>query len=284
MKIAVFGETGQVATELIRRAPADVDLTVLGRDKAEFMMPELVHDVARRIEADVIINAAAYTAVDRAETEKDVAETVNGHSVAALASAAAETGTPLAHVSSDSVFDGSGDTPHSPDKATAPLGVYGRSKEIGEKAILATNAPGTILRTSWVFSAHGGNFVKTMLRLGAVNDELTIVSDQIGGPTPAADIAEALYVIARAMHDGHAGGVYHFSGAPAVSWADFAREIFRQSGLHPTVKDIPTADFPRPAERPLNSRLDCTSLERDFGIVQPDWKAGLNNVLKELLA
>jgi dTDP-4-dehydrorhamnose reductase len=284
VKIAVLGETGQVATELIRCVPEDVELSVYGRDKAEFMMPELVRGVARKIEADVIINAAAYTAVDRAETEVSVAETINGHSVAALASAAAETGTPLVHVSTDYVFDGSGDTPHSPDEPTAPLGVYGRSKEIGEKAIQATDTPSAIMRTSWVFSAHGGNFVKTMLRLGAGNDELTIVSDQIGGPTPAADIAEALYVIARAMNDGHAGGVYHFSGAPSVSWADFAREIFRQSGLQPSVKDIPTTDFPRPAARPLNSRLDCSSLERDFGIVQPDWKAGLNKALKELLA
>jgi dTDP-4-dehydrorhamnose reductase len=282
VKVAVFGETGQVASELIRRAPDGVTLDVYGRNRAEFMVPDLVRDVARKVDADVIVNAAAYTAVDRAETEPEVANVVNGASVRALAEAAAEKGIPFLHVSSDYVFDGSGDTPRRPEDQAAPLSAYGRSKELGERCVIESSARYTILRTSWVFSAHGGNFVKTMLRLGASREELTVVADQIGGPTPAAAIADALYVAAQAMMDGHDGGLYHFSGAPDVSWADFAREIFRQAGLPARVRDIPTTEFPRPAPRPLNSRLDCTKLERDFGLSRPDWKAGLADVLKDL--
>ena len=284
MKVAVFGETGQVATELIRRAPAEADLDVFGRARAEFMVPDLVRDIVRNVKSDVIINAAAYTAVDRAETEPDVAETINGTSVRALAEAAAEIGIPVLHVSTDYVFDGSGEQPWEPDQPTAPLGAYGRSKEIGEAGIRAAAGRFAILRTSWVFSAHGGNFVKTMLRLGPANEQMSIVHDQIGGPTPAADISDALYVMARAMCDGHPGGTYHFSGAPDTSWAGFAREIFRQAGLATIVNDIPTSEFPRPAKRPLNSRLDCTSIKRDFGIDRPDWSKGLTDVVKELLA
>jgi dTDP-4-dehydrorhamnose reductase len=282
VKVAVFGETGQVASELIRRAPAGVSLDVYGRNRAEFLVPDLVRDAARNVDADVIINAAAYTAVDRAETEPEVANLVNGDSVKALAEAAAEKGIPLLHVSSDYVFDGSGDAPRRPEEPTAPLSSYGRSKDLGERGVIASDARFAILRTSWVFSAHGGNFVKTMLRLGATSEELTIVADQIGGPTPAAAIADALYVVAKAMIDGHQGGLYHFSGAPDASWADFAREIFHQADLPTRVRDIPTTEFPRPAPRPLNSRLDCTTLERDFGLSRPDWKAGLADVLKEL--
>ena len=284
MTVAVFGETGQVATELIRRAPANVELDVFGRARAEFMVPDLVRDVVRNVKSDVIINAAAYTAVDRAETEPEVAETINGTSVRALAETAAEIGIPVLHVSTDYVFDGSGEQPWEPDQPTAPLGAYGRSKEIGEAGIRAAAGRFAILRTSWVFSAHGGNFVKTMLRLGPANEQMSIVHDQIGGPTPAADISDALYVMARAMCDGHTGGMFHFSGAPDTSWAGFAREIFRQAGLTTSVKDIPTSEFPRPAKRPLNSRLDCTSIKRDFGIDRPDWSRGLTSVLKELLA
>ena len=145
-----------------------------------------------------------------------------------------------------------------------------------------TQIRSVILRTSWVFSAHGGNFVKTMLRLGAERDSLTIVGDQIGGPTPAAAIADAAILIARALAQGHPGGTYHFAGAPDVSWADFAREIFRQAGLSVEVTDIPTSDYPTPAVRPLNSRLDCSSLSADFAIERPDWRSGLADVLKDL--
>lgn len=282
MKVAVFGQTGQVATELIRRVPDGVQLETYGRDRAEFLVPDLVRKVALGVDADLIINAAAYTAVDRAEAETDVANTVNGQSVRALGDAAASTNTPIVHVSSDYVFDGSGTDPRPPETPTAPISAYGRSKELGEIGLSESGARHVTLRTSWVFSAHGGNFVKTMLRLGATKDHLTIVADQVGGPTPAASIADALYSVGRALVQGHPGGIFHFSGAPDTSWAGFAREIFLQEGIQTSVEDIPTSEFPSPAQRPLNSRLDCTATEKEFGIKRPDWSTELADVLKEL--
>ncbi len=283
MKLAVFGKTGQVATELRRRAPNGVAVQALGRDRADFSQPDQVYDLALGLDADAVINAVAYTAVDKAESEPDLAERVNTASVGALANVCSGKSIPLVHISTDYVFPGTGDTPWRPDDATGPLGVYGKTKLAGEDAIrnLAAN-PHAILRTSWVFSAHGGNFVKTMLRLGTERDRLNIVADQIGGPTPAADIADACFRLAKGLIDGQAGGTYHFSGAPDVSWADFARDIFAQSGISCGVTDIPTADYPTPAARPLNSRLDCSTLKARFGIVRPDWKTGLARVLTEL--
>lgn len=282
MRIAVFGQTGQVATELRQRAPEDVDLQVLGRDRVDFARPEEVYETARDLQADAVINAVAYTAVDKAEEEETLANLVNGASVKAQARACVETGTPLVHISTDYVFDGSGDAPWRPGDPTAPLGAYGRSKLLGEQGIAETGARAAILRTSWVFSAHGGNFVKTMLRLGAERERLTIVADQIGGPTPAAAIADACFALARNLAEGGPAGTYHFAGAPDVSWADFAREIFAQAGLSPEVIDIPTSEFPTPARRPSNSRLDCGLIQRDHGISRPDWRSGLRDVLTEL--
>ena len=178
---------------------------------------------------------------------------------------------------------GSGTTPWQPEDATGPLGVYGASKLGGERGVTAAGGTHAILRTSWVFSAHGNNFVKTMLRLGAEREALTIVADQIGGPTPARDIAAACMRIASELKaDPAKSGTYHFSGAPDVSWADFAREIFAQAGLEVAVTDIPTSDYPTPAKRPLNSRLDCSATRSAFGIPQPDWRAGLAEVLADL--
>ena len=282
MKIAAFGQTGQVGTEMARRVPDGVTLEMIGRDRADFMLPDVLYGIVRGLDADVIVNAAAYTQVDRAETDADIARLVNATAVRSLAAACQAAGKPLVHVSTDYVFDGSGETPRKPGDPTGPLGVYGQTKLAGEEAIREIAPAHAILRTSWVFSAHGGNFVKTMLRLGATRDRLTIVADQVGGPTPAAAIADALFAVGRAMADGHQGGTYHFSGAPEVSWADFAREIFRQAGLGTQVADIPTSDYPTPAARPLNSRLDCTGLAHDFGIPRPDWRGGLAEVLKEL--
>ena len=282
MRIAVFGEIGQVATELQRRMPDGVDLTTLNRDAAEFLDPDNVFETAKALRAEAIINAVGYTAVDRAEEETEQACAINGASVGAMAQACAEKDIPLLHISTDYVFDGGGDTPRHPYDATHPLGQYGHSKLLGETLIQKSHARHVILRTSWVFSAHGSNFVKTMLRLGTEREQLTIVGDQIGGPTPAAAIADALFAIARSMVGGHSGGTYHFAGSPDASWADFAREIFRQADLSTQVVDIPTTDYPTPAQRPLNSRLDCESLLRDFGIACPDWRVGLYDVLKEL--
>lgn len=282
MKIALFGATGQVATEVQRQVPIGIELDVIGRDRADFLEPGAIAAIARTLAADAVINAVAYTAVDAAEDEAEIAHIINASAVETLAHNLSAIGVPLVHISTDYVFPGHGTSPWSPADAVGPLGAYGASKLAGENAIRQFAFRYAILRTSWVFSAHGNNFVKTMLRLGRERDRLTIVADQVGGPTPAAAIADACLTIAKALADGHTGGTYHFSGAPDVSWADFAREIFRQSGLNPEVVDIPSSEFPTKASRPLNSRLDCSSLEADFGIPRPDWRAALRDVLDEL--
>ena len=283
MRVLVFGQTGQVATELARQAAPDMAMTCMGRDRADLSDPAACAAVIAASDADVVINAAAYTAVDRAESAEDLATTINGTAPGAMAAACKAAGIPFLHVSTDYVFDGSGTRTWQPDDATGPLGAYGRSKLAGEQAVRAAGGAHAITRTSWVFSAHGANFVKTMLRLGAERDKLTIVADQIGGPTAAADIAAALLTMARAFHAGQGTtGTYHFSGAPDVSWADFAREIFVQAGLACAVEDIPTSAYPTPARRPGNSRMDCTGLTRDFGIKRPDWRASLASVMSDL--
>lgn len=279
MKVLVFGQTGQVARELARRVPLDVDLICLSRDQADLSDPEACGAIVAGSDADVILNAAAWTAVDLAETQEQAATVINGDAPAAMAIAAGQR--PFLHISTDYVFDGAGDAPFAPNHPVSPLGAYGRTKLAGEIGVRAAGGRHMILRTSWVVSAHGSNFVKTMLRLGAQRDSLNVVADQIGGPTPAAAIADALFVIAAKMQSGAKGGTYHFAGAPAVSWADFARAIMAGAGLNCAVNDIPSSDYPTPAKRPLNSRLDCASLGRDFGIAPPDWRAGLRDILTE---
>ena len=280
MKVLVFGQTGQVARELARRCPAGVEARFLGRDQADLMDPAACAAVISA--CDVVINAAAWTAVDKAETEEAAALVVNGDAPAAMARACAALGVPFLHISTDYVFDGSGDQSFTVSHPVAPLGAYGRTKLAGERGVLAAGGNSLILRTSWVVSAHGANFVKTMLRLGASRDSLNVVADQIGGPTPAAAIADALYVAAKAMVGGTKGGVHHFSGAPDTSWAGFAREIMARAGLACAIHDIPSSAYPTPAQRPLNSRLDCSALTAAFGIARPDWRAGLDDILQEL--
>jgi len=281
MRLLVFGETGQVATELRRKGGAD--LVALGRGAADLTDPEACAAAIAASGAEAVINAAAYTAVDRAEAEEALATRINGAAPGAMARECAARGLPFLHVSTDYVFPGTGTAPWRPEDGVAPLNAYGRSKLAGEEAVRAAGGPHAILRTSWVFSAHGANFVKTMLRLAETRDRLTVVADQIGGPTPAAAIAAALLAMARAMAAGQGGGTYHFAGAPETSWAGFARETFSRAGLgRMQVEDIASAAYPTPAARPLNSRLDCQALERDFGIPRPDWRAGLEAVLKEL--
>lgn len=281
MRILVFGKTGQVATELQLQA----DITALGRDAADLSDPAACAAVIAASDCDAVINAAAYTAVDRAETEETQAHIINGDAPAAMAKACAQRGIPFVHISTDYVFEGSGTDPWQASDPTAPQNAYGRTKLAGEDGVRAAGGQHAILRTSWVFSAHGDNFVKTMLRLSDTRDALSVVADQIGGPTPAAAIANAVLDMAQQMKaDPDKGGTYHFGGTPAVSWADFAREIFDQANRTTTVTGIPTADYPTPASRPLNSRMDGTSLQTDFGIPQPGWKAGLRDVLKTLEA
>ena len=279
MKVLVFGKSGQVATSL----QSLLDVEALGRAEADLCQPETCAECIARTQADVVINAAAYTAVDKAESEPDIAEQVNHHAVAAMGRAAAERSIPFLHISTDYVFPGTGVTPWTPEAKPSPLGVYGATKLRGEEALAAIGGQYAILRTSWVFSATGSNFVKTMLRLGRERQSLNIVADQFGGPTAAADIAATLLQMASSMTaDDAISGLWHYSGAPSCSWAEFATEIFRLSGLDCKVNPISSDEYPTPAKRPLNSRLDCSSLETDFGILQPNWRASLNSVLNEL--
>lgn len=277
--ILVFGKSGQVATELQRLCP---DAVYLGRAQADLSDPEACRAAIKAHAPRAVINAAAYTAVDRAETEEALATRINGDAPAAMAMACAQLGIPMVQISTDYVFDGAGTAPFAPEHPTAPLGAYGRSKLIGENGVRAADGPHAILRTSWVFSAHGNNFVKTMLRLGAERSSLTVVADQIGGPTPAKAIAKACLTLAEELQaDPGKSGTYHFSGAPETSWAGFAREIMMQAGLTCQIEDIPSADYPTPARRPLNSRLDCTDL-RKVNLSQPDWRKSLADILSEL--
>lgn len=276
--ILVFGKTGQVATELQRQA----DVLALGRDQADLSDPQACAQAILDSDARVVINAAAYTAVDKAEEEEALATVINGDAPGAMARACAEKGIPFLHVSTDYVFAGDGETPWVETDPVAPQNAYGRSKLAGEQAVLSAGGNAAILRTSWVFSAHGNNFVKTMLRLAETRNALSVVNDQIGGPTPADKIAEALLTMASAMQTGQRGGVYHFAGKPDSSWAGFAKEVFAQAEKSVTVVGIPSADYPTPATRPLNSRMDCSKLEADFNIKAPDWKAGVARVLKDL--
>jgi dTDP-4-dehydrorhamnose reductase len=282
MRALVFGSTGQVAHELSRLDGADLAITCLSRAQADLSDPQACADIIAQSDCDVIINAAAYTAVDRAEEDEDTARTVNGIAPGVMAGAAAAKGLPFLHISTDYVFDGSGEMFRSATDSVAPKNAYGRTKLIGENGVRGAGGTHVILRTSWVFSAHGANFVRTMLRLSETRNALTVVDDQIGGPTPAADIAAALVTMARALRTGQTGGTYHFSGQPCASWADFARAIFSGAGRTVAVTGIPTTDYPTPATRPLNSRLDCTKITADFGIAAPDWATGLTAVLKEL--
>ena len=283
MKILMFGKTGQVATEILRRR-GDHAVHALDRAEADLTDPSTCARAIADTEADLVLNAAAYTAVDRAEDDEATAMTVNAEAPGAMAEAAAAKGLPFLHISTDYVFDGAGDVPWTEEMPTSPLGAYGRSKRAGEEAVAAAGGSHVILRTAWVHAAHGGNFVKTMLRLGAERDRLTIVDDQRGGPTAAGDIAQALLAMAEAFHGAEGtSGIYHYCGAPAVSWHGFAAEIFRQSkGNSPEVAPIPSSEFPTKAPRPANSVLDCSKILRDYGLAQPDWKASLGQILHEL--
>lgn len=277
--ILVFGKTGQVATELQRLG----NVVALGRDQADLASPATCADAIRTHAPRAVINAAAYTAVDRAEEEEALATLINGDAPTAMAQACVELGIPLIHISTDYVFDGTGDAPWHPDDPTAPQNAYGRSKLAGEIGIRNSGAVHAILRTSWVVSAHGANFVKTMLRLSDTRDGLTVVADQIGGPTTARDIAAACLEMAdQLIADPSKPGTYHYSGAPDVSWTDFARAIFDQAGRAVTVIPIRTIDYPTPAKRPLNSRMDCSATEQVFGIPRPNWRDGLNMILQDL--
>ncbi len=286
MRLLIFGKTGQVARSLADLCDSKgIDAEFLGRDQADLTDPAACAAAIHESNADIIINAAAYTAVDQAETNQQTAHLVNAISPTEMARAAAKKRVPFLHISTDYVFDGSGTKPWCEDDPVAPQSAYGSTKLAGETGIQAAGGDHVILRTAWVFSAYGANFVKTMCRVGAERDKLSVVDDQRGGPTPAAAIAEALLTIARAFVAGKGtSGIYHLTGSPAVSWADFADAIFDGEDVRPEITRIPTSDYPTPAKRPANSVLDCAKIKRCYGIGQPDWQAGLQDVLQELKA
>lgn len=278
-QVLVFGATGQVAIELSRIG----NVQCIGRAEANLENPTECSYAIKRYAPCAVINAAAYTAVDKAESEEALAEVINAFAVQAMAEACAETGIPFVHISTDYVFDGSGFDSFAPTDPTSPQNAYGRTKLLGENFVKNSGCVFAILRTSWVFSAHGNNFVKTMLRLGQSRDQLSVVSDQVGGPTSARAIANACLEIATQLRASPSkSGIYHFSGAPDVSWAEFAQQIFDKASLNVKVTGIPTAEYSTPAVRPLNSRLDCSNTHLVFGVKQPDWRAELDGVLTEL--
>lgn len=278
-QVLVFGATGQVATELSRLG----NVECLGRAEANLENPTACSDAIERYAPCAVINAAAYTKVDKAESEEAAAEVINALAVKAMAGTCAEMGIPLVHISTDYVFGGSGLDAFAPTDQTSPQNAYGRTKLLGETFVTNSGCVFAIVRTSWVFSAHGSNFVKTMLRLGRSRDQLSVVSDQVGGPTPARAIAITCLEIATQLRASpNKSGVYHFSGAPNVSWAEFAQQIFDRASLDVNVTGIPTAEYPTPAARPLNSRLDCSDTCRIFGVKQPDWRIELDGVLTDL--
>jgi dTDP-4-dehydrorhamnose reductase len=259
--ILVFGKTGQVATELQRLG----GVMALGRDDVDLSDPAACAAMILEHTPSSVINAAAYTAVDRAEEEELLATDINGEAPTVMAETCAKMNIPLVHISTDYVLDGSGEAPRTPNEQTAPQNAY------------------AILRSSWVVSAHGENFVKTMLRLAETRDSLKVVADQIGGPTPARDIAAAcLHMAAQLVEEPAKSGTYHLSGTPDVSWAGFASEIFSQADRSIDIIPISTVDYPTPAKRPLNSRMDCLSTEQVFGIARPNWQVGLKDILKDL--
>jgi dTDP-4-dehydrorhamnose reductase len=288
MKVLVLGAGGQVGRELTRLAwPAGYTIAASDRDGVDITQPETVAAAVARERPDIVINAAAYTAVDRAESEPDAAWAGNCTGPANLGAACHAAGIPLIHLSTDYVFDGRKHGPYREDDPVAPIGVYGASKEAGDRAVRAALVEHVILRTAWVYSAHGHNFVKTMLRLGAERPVLRVVADQIGSPTSAADIARAIGTIVQQIAGGNRSrGTYHFAGGGEVSWHGFAEAIFELAapwrGSPPLVEAITTADYPTPARRPANSVLDCTRIGAAFGIVPRPWRDALAEVIREL--
>ncbi|WP_397380596.1 dTDP-4-dehydrorhamnose reductase [Pseudomonas sp.] len=285
MKILLLGQHGQVSQALQQSLGRHIELTVLGREQLDLAKPHEIRQQVLQQRPALIINAAAHTAVDQAESEPELTFAINATAPGILAEAAAELGAPLIHYSTDYVFDGSKATPYHEADTPNPLSVYGRSKLAGEQAITAVGGSHLILRTSWVYSQHGKNFLLTMQRLLQERDSLNVVDDQIGAPTWAGTIAQTTAQLIERWHTGQSGpwGVYHLTAKGQASWFDFAKEIAahlqsqgkRVATLHP----IPSSAYPTPAQRPLNSRLDCSRLEHAWQVQLPDWQSALNECL-----
>ena len=292
MRVVVTGREGQVVRSLIERgAMARVTVIPLGRPELDLAGPaDAIAAAVAAEKPDLLVSAAAYTAVDKAESERDLAFAINEHGARALAAAACHADVPLIHLSTDYVFDGFGDGPYAEDDATAPNGVYGASKLAGEQAALAGQPNSAVLRTAWVYSPFGSNFVKTMLRLAGGRDEISVVADQRGNPTSALDIADGILTVARHLRersDSSHRGLFHMSGAGEATWAEFAEAIFAASqelgGPTARVKHIATSDYPTAARRPANSRLNTDKLANAHGVRLPDWRQSLKDVVTRLV-
>ena len=292
MRIVVTGRDGQVARSLIERAPGrGFEVVPIGRPEFDLAGPaDGIASAIADARPDVIISAAAYTQVDKAESEPELAFAINEHGARAVAQAARRLAVPLIHLSTDYVFDGTKASPYVEDDPAAPPGVYGASKLAGEGAVLAEHPNTAVLRTAWVYSPFGANFVKTMLRLAASRDEIGVVADQIGNPTSALDIAGGILTVAanlRAGSDPGLRGIFHMTAAGEASWAEVAEAVFAASaeagGPTASVKRIRTADYPTEAKRPANSRLDCGKLARAHGVRLPEWRLSVKEVVNRLV-
>ena len=289
MRLLITGVDGQVARAL-RLAPRadDVELVFVGRPHLDLDRPETVAPAVADVAPDVVLSVAAYTAVDAAESDRDGAFRANAQAPGELAAAARRVGAPILHLSTDYVFDGTKPGPYVETDPTGPATVYGASKLAGEAAVLDAQPDSLVLRTAWVHAPWGSNFVRTMLRLAQTRDEVSVVADQYGAPTYAPDIAAALLTLAAAAAQREGPfGTFHMSGTGETTWAGFAQAVFAGSAARggPTaqVRPIPTLGYPTPAPRPLNSRLDCAALARDWSVRLPDWRDGLARGLDELV-
>ena len=287
LKILISGKTGQVAVELQKHLAGLGELIVLGRDVLDLSQPDQIRAQVRAHKPDLLIIAAAHTAVDQAENEPELAFAINAIAPGVFAEEAAALGIPLIHYSTDYVFDGRKPAPYTEDDATNPLGVYGKSKLAGELAIAASGAQHLILRTSWVYSTHGKNFLLTMQRLLQERSELRVVADQIGAPTWAGTIAQSTRALIERWQSGDAAawGTYHLTASGETSWFGFTQAIAghltAQGKACATLEPIPASAYPTPAARPQNSRLDCSKLAREWGVTQPDWEAALSECVAE---
>ncbi|TGQ66907.1 MAG: dTDP-4-dehydrorhamnose reductase [Mesorhizobium sp.] len=293
MRLLVTGREGQVATSLLEAGQrhADVDVIAIGRPELDLAKPETVIDAIAAGKPDIVVSAAAYTAVDQAEDEPDQAFAVNAAGAGKVAQAAARLGVPVIHLSTDYVFDGTKRDAYLETDQTAPRSVYGASKLAGEEAVAAANPRHLILRTAWVYSPFGKNFVKTMLRLAADRDEISVVADQWGNPTSALDIADAVLHAAARLHGGRdftAFGTYHLAGTGETNWSGLARHVLAASqandGPWARVRDIATQDYPTKARRPANSRLSSAKFTTRFGWTAPDWRNSTEQVVRRILS